>query len=441
MKFDKPEKEQRDWTGYGSAERPVIVMYYHVVDKHGTHRVISINDYAIWDLFGDLEAFERHLAARYRSFELVGSSKVIVKPAAQTATLPEGAQELKSRIEELRAKHPGICSEPWMPEQSDRQTLDNTAITPTTTAPDDDPSAPSHSRENSVDELLMAICDAIFSHIAPVVAGTLKEGGPAELAPIDEGFMWLRLLPEQMSGLLGSGTAETDLAAAVALFPSGVRAMITARVDARVHVSGSADSLEVSISQCNEPEFLFSELYEPYDATHALHLICDPAKDTGSTFVLVEFSAGKFAPKGWVDGETAARWAAEGAKRAEAEGLIRRTGELALDPHRVAAATEREIQSDMKKLEPITYDGNTYLNDIGGLADLMKEEVEAFQTDLREGVEKYNDDREGEEDYDLDGLVPDAAAFELEVDAISDELQSLLTRVHKLRESVAPNRR
>jgi hypothetical protein len=57
-----------------------------------------MNDRAIWDLFGDQATFELHLAARYRSVELVGSSKVIVKvkvkPADQTAILAEGAQEI-----------------------------------------------------------------------------------------------------------------------------------------------------------------------------------------------------------------------------------------------------------------------------------------------------------------------------------------------------------
>jgi hypothetical protein len=66
MEIDKREQEQRDWTGYGSAERPIVVTYYHVEDDHEVHRLISINDYAIWDLFGDRTAFELHLAARYR---------------------------------------------------------------------------------------------------------------------------------------------------------------------------------------------------------------------------------------------------------------------------------------------------------------------------------------------------------------------------------------
>jgi hypothetical protein len=313
MEIDKREQEQRDWTGYGSAERPIVVTYYHVEDDHEVHRLISINDYAIWDLFGDRTAFELHLAARYRSVELVGSGKVIVKPADQTATiLSEGAQEMKCRIEELQAKHPGIRSEPWMPERLDQQKGDETV--PATAVTDDGPSAPSDSPEKAGDALLAAISSAIFDRVAPAAAGTLKKEGPAELAPVDVGFMWLRTKPQDMERLLGASPSEADLTAAVALFPAGIRALITARVDARIHVSGLAGGHQVSISRCAEPQFLFNELSEPYDATHALHLICDPTKDTGDTFLMIEFSAGKFVPKGWVDGEAAARYAAESAK-------------------------------------------------------------------------------------------------------------------------------
>jgi hypothetical protein len=83
----KQEKERRDWTGYGSAERPVVVTYYHVEDDHGVHQLLSMNDRAIWDLFGDQPTFEQHLAARYRSLEFVGSGMVIVKPAPTAVRL------------------------------------------------------------------------------------------------------------------------------------------------------------------------------------------------------------------------------------------------------------------------------------------------------------------------------------------------------------------
>jgi hypothetical protein len=54
-------------------ERPVVLTYYHVQDGHEGHRLISINDYAIWDLFGEQATFELHLAARYRSVARLSS--------------------------------------------------------------------------------------------------------------------------------------------------------------------------------------------------------------------------------------------------------------------------------------------------------------------------------------------------------------------------------
>lgn len=121
MAIDKREQEQRDWTGFGSADRLVVVTYYHVQDNREVHRLISINDHAIWHLFGDQATFELHLAVRYRSVELVGSANVIVKPADQTAFVLEDASEIERRIEELRIKHPGIRWQPWMPERLDQQ--------------------------------------------------------------------------------------------------------------------------------------------------------------------------------------------------------------------------------------------------------------------------------------------------------------------------------
>jgi hypothetical protein len=43
MEIDKREQEQRDWKGYGSAERPVVVTYYHLQDDHQVHRLLSID--------------------------------------------------------------------------------------------------------------------------------------------------------------------------------------------------------------------------------------------------------------------------------------------------------------------------------------------------------------------------------------------------------------
>jgi hypothetical protein len=86
-----------------------------------------MNDRAIWDLFGDQATFELHLAARYRSVELVGSGKVIVKSADQMAILAEGAQEIKA------------------PDDTD-----------------DGPNAPNDSPKRSSNELLAAISGAML---------------------------------------------------------------------------------------------------------------------------------------------------------------------------------------------------------------------------------------------------------------------------------------
>jgi hypothetical protein len=145
MEVDRQEEGKRDWTGYGSAQRPIIIMCYHVQDKVGVHRLLSINDHALRELHGDREGFEWHLGERYRWFELVGSCKGIVDLAQQTATFEAGAHELKRRCQELRAKHGEMSVEPWMPEPTDQQKPDKTAPTPATTAstPSKDAAPPS----------------------------------------------------------------------------------------------------------------------------------------------------------------------------------------------------------------------------------------------------------------------------------------------------------
>jgi len=75
MEIDKREHERRDWKEYGSAQRPVIVTFYDVEDDHGVHKLLLMNDYAIWDLFGDQATFELHLATRYRSVDLVAAAR------------------------------------------------------------------------------------------------------------------------------------------------------------------------------------------------------------------------------------------------------------------------------------------------------------------------------------------------------------------------------
>ena len=283
-----------------------------VVEHEHEYGIVFLNDFAAGDLFGGRAGFE----AKLRKQGFVNVNLLRTQEELAAAKAPAEGKKVGDWGGPWKTQYPWEVAK--APDRFGDPALDDarSAPTPATTVPNNDPGAPSAS-DNSVKELLVDICKAIFNRVAPVVAGTLKQSGPGDLAPITNGFIWLRVTPQQMSRLLGSSPAEADLAAAVAMFPAGVHALISARVDARVHVSRSADSLVVSIARCDEPEFLFSELSEPFDATHALHLVCDPAKDTGHTYVVVDFSAGKFTPRGWLDfEEAAARCAEEGAKRA-----------------------------------------------------------------------------------------------------------------------------
>ena len=70
----------------------------------------------------DREGFERELAARYGSFELVGSQKTTVDHATRTVFFLEGADELMQRCDELRAKYPGISWVSWTVEMINART-------------------------------------------------------------------------------------------------------------------------------------------------------------------------------------------------------------------------------------------------------------------------------------------------------------------------------
>jgi hypothetical protein len=96
MEIDKREQEQRDWKGYGSAE---AASSRHLLPRAGRSRsaLAALDERPRYlGPLGDQATFELHLAARYRSVELVGSGKVIVKSADQMAILAEGAQEIKA---------------------------------------------------------------------------------------------------------------------------------------------------------------------------------------------------------------------------------------------------------------------------------------------------------------------------------------------------------
>lgn len=247
--------------------------------EHGDEcGIVLLNDWALGANFAGRERFESKLKEQgFVNVRLLRTPQELeaAKQPAEGKRVGDWGGPWKTEYPWEGARAPDRSGDPALddassyfadlPEPPDHRKPDETAPTPATTVPNDDPSAPKQSPDNSANELLAAISNAIFNRVAPFVAGSLKQGGTAELAPITEGFMWVRVAPEQISRLLGPSPAGADVAAAVAFFPDVVRALITARIDARVHVTRSADSLQVAISQCSEPQFLFSELAEQYD--------------------------------------------------------------------------------------------------------------------------------------------------------------------------------
>jgi hypothetical protein len=163
------------------------------------------------------------------------------------------------------------------------------------------------------EELLQKTCKAILDLMHPASVVPTNDG-TREATRITDGFMWLRFIAAQLSRLQSSEPADVDCAAVVAVFPSDVRAMVSARFDVRAHVCRSiAGGLAVSVGNGNHrSEFFFKELTEPYNSMHALHLVFDPDSSSDQKFVLVEFNAEGFKTEGWIDGEEARPWAAEG---------------------------------------------------------------------------------------------------------------------------------
>jgi hypothetical protein len=63
--MDQQQEEQRDWKGYGSAERPVVVSFYDVEDDHGEHLLLSMNEPRYpGPLWGSGQASERQRVCR-----------------------------------------------------------------------------------------------------------------------------------------------------------------------------------------------------------------------------------------------------------------------------------------------------------------------------------------------------------------------------------------
>lgn len=101
---------------YGSEAWPIIVSVYHVVEKIGTHRFITINDFALEQMGGEKE-FENILASQFHSCELLGSEKVVVTADLSTARFRINPA-IKNRMQAICRNNPGteLIMTPWVPE-------------------------------------------------------------------------------------------------------------------------------------------------------------------------------------------------------------------------------------------------------------------------------------------------------------------------------------
>lgn len=160
-------------------------------------------------------------------------------------------------------------------------------------------------------ELLCGIGKALFNHMHPI--GIEGEDGMLVRRGVKDAIAWLRTTPEQLMPLLNSVQAEIDLPAAVVVLPSRVSVMISARLDIRIRVRCSGGNLEVSVAKdTRQPKYFIQELTTGYDPAHALHLLVDPADDPDQQYVMLEINVNGCRPKGWLEHDEAARWAAEG---------------------------------------------------------------------------------------------------------------------------------
>jgi hypothetical protein len=107
-----------------AVEKPFDIIVYHVVDKNGTHRFLTMNSLSPW-LSEGREGFERVLAKQYKTFELVGSTPIIVSsddpPKAQFPD-PDGRDRLDDRIRALMNAFPNASKrlEAWLPDPEER---------------------------------------------------------------------------------------------------------------------------------------------------------------------------------------------------------------------------------------------------------------------------------------------------------------------------------
>ena len=103
-----------------AGEKTWDLFYYHVFDKNGRHRYLSMNsvDVRFW---GGRDGFERVLAQQYQTFELVGSipmSVTMTDPPRFKVTDNLGALQVLQRIIDLMKALPNSSDrlEAWTPD-------------------------------------------------------------------------------------------------------------------------------------------------------------------------------------------------------------------------------------------------------------------------------------------------------------------------------------
>ena len=286
------------WDDYGTEERPVVVSYYHITDHTGKHRFLTMNDYAMHQMGGASE-FEKRLAAQFRSYELLGMAQTICHGARSGETKESSHGLIRRRIEQIRNKYPGasLAVEPWLPEDTS-----DTRVSLMSTA-------------NTTHDLFSQIATSIIDLARPIT-GSLNEDGTLNVAPIVDGLVWLRITLQQIEDLLHSDAACATIKAAVLLFPPGKRIMLDATMDVEATVRITPDGPSLSIRLIgSEPEYRFTELTEPFNAFHALHLIYSTQDSDDYKFAFMELENNVFTTGGWLHASEAAEWAIEGARK------------------------------------------------------------------------------------------------------------------------------
>ena len=186
---------------------------------------------------------------------------------------------LKERIAELRCMYPGAEMKMWMP--------------------DGESPVVGSARTTTIEML----ATAIHKRVQPVIM-TRATG---DASPVENGLLWIRATKRQFAQLVARKPTEAIEAVGV-YFIDQPPAMLDARVS--VTFTGSAGTSS-SVLSCTAPSWRLTELAEPFDALHALHLLWRP-DGIDDQFVLAENRGGGFRCMGWLEHEKATQWALAG---------------------------------------------------------------------------------------------------------------------------------